>query len=385
MKLRLAAAAALIAATPGLAAGFPDGKAAFDAQDFAAAERLWREEAAAGSPAAMQGLGFLYDLGLGRPRDAAAAFRWFVEAADAGLPSAAFNVGVMLDAGAGAPRAPAAAAVWYGRAAAAGNRRAQYNLGLLYAEGVGVARNPDLARHWLRSAAADLPAARDRLRGLAPTKAAERAMTAPYAVSADRAGAEVLIVWTAAPGPIGARFQVELLEAAPDRRGALRRLDAEGSALTVPLAPAESGHFIRVSRIDPRTQAYAASPWRPLGVDADRPAPRALAKIRIGGDDPDAARLARLIAPALEAGGLAVRIVRTASPPTTSGVGYAYPSDMALAEGIADFLPGLGSDNATRIDDADLAPGEIAIALRFVRSPEPASTAVAASDAHSAR
>ena len=114
--LRRSFAIFLAAVASGAAAGeYPSGAAAFDAKDYAAADALWRQEAASGSPAAMQGLGYLRDLGLGQPRDSDKAFAWYVKAAKAGHAPGAFNVGVLLDGGSGAASDLKRAAVWYGR------------------------------------------------------------------------------------------------------------------------------------------------------------------------------------------------------------------------------------------------------------------------------
>jgi TPR repeat protein len=101
---------------------------AYDAGRFEEARSTWAPLAEAGDPEAQAGLGLLYDLGQGVPRDAAKAYSWYKRAADAGLARALFNVAVMHDSGTGVPRDTAQAATWYARAAARGHGRAQYNL-----------------------------------------------------------------------------------------------------------------------------------------------------------------------------------------------------------------------------------------------------------------
>ena len=115
-KLLFAALAA--AAGTAAAASFHDGQRAYDAGQFEEAHRAWAPLAEAGDPEAQAGLGLLYDLGSGAPKDPAMAYAWYRRAAEAGLARAQFNVAVMLDSGIVVARDPAQAATWYAKAAA---------------------------------------------------------------------------------------------------------------------------------------------------------------------------------------------------------------------------------------------------------------------------
>ncbi len=380
---RLAGALAGVALLAAQAAAQPAGEAragggtgaeAFARRDFAAAEALWRDEAAAGSARAKLGLGLIADLGLGVPRDPARALRWYLEAAGAGLAEAQFNVGVMLDAGAGVARDPAAAAVWYGRAAAGGHRRAQYNLGLLYEAGEGVPRNPDLARHWLGLAGEDLEAARERLGQLAPATPDERATTPP-AILADALVAEedgarrAELVWTAPPGPEGAPFLVEILrlpEAGEAAGRAFLTQETDASALAARLPSDGASYAWRASRLDRNgggVAHYAASPWRRLDAEAGGALPEGRVTVRLGAGDEPAHRLAEEVERSLAAAGLWVRTERLAEAPPESAVRYAYAEDRDLAEGIAEFLPVLERGDAAPAPDLGAAPGEVVVWL----------------------
>ena len=378
---RALAAQALLAAvacTAGAQEASPaeTGADAFARRDFEAAAELWRREAAVGSPEAKLGLGLISDLGLGAPRDPDRALRWYLEAAEGGLAEAQFNVAVMLDGGAGAERDASMAAMWYARAAAREHRRAQYNLGVLYETGEGVVRNLDLARHWLGRAATELEAARERLTALDRPPPETRALSAPEAVVGALVGegaeARAELVWTAPPGPAGARFLVEIARLPSGGKAAgevVVSLETDASALAADLSAAGGGHAWRVTRIDARPSdgglpRYAASPWRLLGVrDDGASAPKGRVAIRIGRDDASAASLADEIAVSLEDGGLWVEIVRVNEPPEETAVRYAFAEDRELAAGIADFLPVLGRDDAVARADPAAAPGEVVVRL----------------------
>lgn len=203
-----------------------EAQRAYAARQYDVARRLWTTQAEAGDAAAQLGLGTLYDLGQGVPRDPVIAYGWYRRAAAAGSPAAEFNVAAMCDTGDGVPRNVAEAAVWYGRAAAHGNRRAQFNLGQLYAAGDGVPRNPEQAEAWFR-AAADLPAAAERLAAMRQTRprppsAADAARPLAAALLVAPANGDVIpalasaadrveLVWISPAQPVPVRFFVQLL------------------------------------------------------------------------------------------------------------------------------------------------------------------------------
>jgi hypothetical protein len=374
VKLRAAVGGVLAAAAlalPGVAQQAAEsGAEAFARKDFAAAAELWRKEVAAGSAEAKFGLGLISDLGLGVPRDAAKALRWYLEAAGDGLGNAQFNVAVMLDAGTGVPRDVGAAAVWYGRAAANGHPRAQYNLGLLYEAGEGVPQNPDLARYWLGRAAETVPAAAERLAMLAPARSEQRIFTAPEIL----AGAVVNerkaeMVWSAPPGPPGARFLLEVarLPAENETSGSIvvsSSMEASAHASELPLQPAS--YAWRVSLVDASAARYASSPWRQLfaaGEDAPAVLPDGRVTIRVAAGDAQAGQMAHELADSFFGAGLWVRIERVRETADESSVRYAYHQDVDLAARIAEFLPVLGAADAIQSPDLGAAPGEIEVRL----------------------
>lgn len=383
----------LITATPGWAQ--QTGAEAFAAGDYAAAMTLWREEAAAGSAEAQLGLGQLFDLGLGTAPDAAVAFRWYLRAAEAGVPAAQFNVAVMLDAGTGRPRDVAAAAGWYGRAAANGHARAQYNLGLLYERGEGVDRNADLARLWLSRAAESLPAAAERLTGLAPVAPGDRRLAEPRTLTASViAGVGVLdagppsgwtaieadaastlpqashrraeLTWTAPPSPEGAVFFVDMVrlnegDGAPTRFGPVA-LAASAVSVTVP--PDGALFAWRVGQADLAAGTYTSTPWQPVRSEpAEAALPDGFVTIEVAPEDAPAARLADGFATRLAMAGIWSRIEISDAPAEVTSVRYRFAPDAALGRDVAEALPALSAADAARDDALDVAPGEVRVRL----------------------
>jgi hypothetical protein len=97
---------------------------------------------------------------------------------------------------------------------AGGDRRAAFNLGQLYESGEGVPANVDLSRAWY--AAADLPAARERLSETRTTTDRPALVQAPEPLFPSRKTSlqpglqQVDLVWTSPLEPEPVRFFVEL-------------------------------------------------------------------------------------------------------------------------------------------------------------------------------
>jgi serine/threonine-protein kinase len=88
--------------------------------------------AEAGSPAAMDRLGQMYEHGSGGlPRDATEAFRWYSKAAATGQPASLYHLGSLYEAGIAIPRNLNEATRLYQKAAAAGNIDARARLSQL--------------------------------------------------------------------------------------------------------------------------------------------------------------------------------------------------------------------------------------------------------------
>lgn len=180
------------------------GNEAFSREYFHTAEREWREAAQAGDPAAMVGLGALYDTGHGVSQDFAAALSWYRRAAEAGDAAAMFNVGAMYDNGRGTSANRAEAVKWYAMAAKKGNGRAAYAAATIYRDGDGVPQDNAIAIKFFRiAAAAGIGAARLNLANLgesAPPKDVAASSRQPAtAAGPSKASAPMLSAAVAAP------------------------------------------------------------------------------------------------------------------------------------------------------------------------------------------
>lgn len=127
---RLILAAALLIALP-LAARAADtyetGRTAAVAQDYAKAREIWEKLADKGDLEAANSLGYLYQYGLGTPRDGRKALALYTQAAEHGHANAANNIGVMYSKGDGVPADIAKAHAWYSIAAIQGEDSALAN------------------------------------------------------------------------------------------------------------------------------------------------------------------------------------------------------------------------------------------------------------------
>ena len=130
---------------------FDHGLEAYEANEWALAERLWLWSARAGNVQARYHLGVLYDrLAPG----SVAALIWYRRAARAGHSDAQHNLALAYMRGEGVPVDMQRALYWWIRAARQGNVDSQYNLGLVYALGQGgVTPDRERARFWWLQAA----------------------------------------------------------------------------------------------------------------------------------------------------------------------------------------------------------------------------------------
>jgi uncharacterized protein len=103
------------------------GMRAFTRHEYARAASLLVVEAERGSPVAQTYLGYLYQNGLGVPRDYVIAASWLHQAAEQGEPTGQFLLGLLFDKGYGVPLDWMEAEVWLNLAAAhAGGRQEEY-------------------------------------------------------------------------------------------------------------------------------------------------------------------------------------------------------------------------------------------------------------------
>ena len=104
-----------------LAGPLTAGERAYARHDYVRAAPLLLFEAERGSPAAQTYLGYMYQNGLGVPRNYSAAAGWLNEAAQQGEPTAQFLLGLLFDKGYGVPMDWVQAEVWLNLAASQAN------------------------------------------------------------------------------------------------------------------------------------------------------------------------------------------------------------------------------------------------------------------------
>ena len=138
-------------------AGFVEGRAAYNAKDYAVAYEEFSTAADQGHVAAQYFLGHMHRRGRHVKRDYMEALRWYRKAADQGHARAQNWLGVMYGRGLGVKRDYAEALRWYHKAANQGDAMAKYNLGNYYKYGRGVAPNKVEAYKWFSLFAAQRP------------------------------------------------------------------------------------------------------------------------------------------------------------------------------------------------------------------------------------
>lgn len=133
----------LIAVMPAVvyAQSFEDGKAAYEAKDYASALSILKPLAEQGNSQAQVTLGIMYDYGQGVDKDPAEAMQWYLKAAQQGIPVVQHDVGVKYFQGTGVPRDLEQAAYWWEQSANAGLADSQFNLGLMYYRGLELEQN----------------------------------------------------------------------------------------------------------------------------------------------------------------------------------------------------------------------------------------------------
>ncbi|MEX0959351.1 MAG: tetratricopeptide repeat protein [Burkholderiales bacterium] len=114
---RFLAGIVLAAAAAGAFAGdaeedFARGYAAYQAGRYTEAATLWLQAAERGHARAQNGLGVLYEEGLGVERDLREAARWFRESSENGYALAMHNLGLLYRDGNGVPRDDVEAHKW---------------------------------------------------------------------------------------------------------------------------------------------------------------------------------------------------------------------------------------------------------------------------------
>lgn len=135
-------------------AGFDDGKAAYDRQDYGKAFEEFKDSAERGDPQGQYWLAVLYGLGQGVPQDYSLSAKWLRKASDQGVAEAQLNLGTMYLTGHGMPQDYAEGYKWLRKAADQGLAEAQFLLGSMLSN--GQVQPPDFiqAHVWLNLAAA---------------------------------------------------------------------------------------------------------------------------------------------------------------------------------------------------------------------------------------
>jgi len=158
LRAVMAGAALALALAAPAAAGFEEGVAAVQREQFETARQEFQAAHEAGDARGTFMLGVMREQGWGAPSDEAEAAMWYRRAADAGLSSAQFNLGILHQFGRGVKQDAAVAAKWFAKAADQGHARAMNNLGSMYDTGSGVPQDRIEALKWFSLAA-------DRLKG----------------------------------------------------------------------------------------------------------------------------------------------------------------------------------------------------------------------------
>lgn len=138
------------AAPAAWAGGYEEGRAAYEAKDYAAAYRLWLPLAERGDVRAQHAVGDLYEDGNGVERDLRTAAGWYARAAERGHAESMYRLSVGHAWGLGGLRRDdALAAKWLRRSAEGGFRKAQKVLAQAYERGrFGLPRDAQQAKYW---------------------------------------------------------------------------------------------------------------------------------------------------------------------------------------------------------------------------------------------
>jgi TPR repeat protein len=144
------AVAALVLASGGLpaAAGYKEGREAYDRQDYATAWKELDPLAKQGNADAMFLVGSMYHMGMGVAPSYRDAAEWYRKAADAGKLDAIFTMGVVYEGGIGVPRNMTEAFNWYKKAAERGFYAGQTKLANMYGKGQGTKKDIAAAYLW---------------------------------------------------------------------------------------------------------------------------------------------------------------------------------------------------------------------------------------------
>jgi TPR repeat protein len=136
------------------AAGDPQALAAYNAENYREAMRLYRPLAEQGDAEAQYYVGHMYEKGDGVKKDQSEMVKWYRKSSENGFAPAQYRLAVGYAFGAGGLSKDQDEAVkWLQRSAEGGHKKAQKILGRAYAEGrFGLPVDPKKAEYWTKKA-----------------------------------------------------------------------------------------------------------------------------------------------------------------------------------------------------------------------------------------
>ena len=135
---------------------YDEGKALYDAKDYAKAFPKLKAAAEKGHKKAQYRLGRCYDKGRGVAEDDVKAFQWYSKSAAQGYAKAQYYVGKCYKDGEGVPKDHTKAVSYFTKAARQEHAEARYQLAKYYLKGKGGLQvNPQKAKSLLKQAVSD--------------------------------------------------------------------------------------------------------------------------------------------------------------------------------------------------------------------------------------
>jgi hypothetical protein len=127
-ELKLIFAGLLLVCSLPSYAGFDEGNAAYEKQDYATAMNEWQPLAEQGDAWAQFGIGNMYKEGQGVKQNYTEALKWYRKAAVQGIANASISIAMMYRQGEGVKPDGIKVRYWVGKAAEQGDIQAQNNL-----------------------------------------------------------------------------------------------------------------------------------------------------------------------------------------------------------------------------------------------------------------
>jgi len=122
-------------------------------KDYKIAHNMYKKAYEMGDSYGANNIGFTYENGLGVSQDYKEAFKWYKKTAENGNADGQFVIGFMYENGLGVSQDYEMALNWYRKSAKLGNSGAQNNLGVFYIEGKGVFKDYAEAFKWYTKSA----------------------------------------------------------------------------------------------------------------------------------------------------------------------------------------------------------------------------------------